>query len=205
MPDVKELLVILASYGLGCFTTAYYLIHLRLGDDIRRYGSGNAGARNAGRVLGAWGFGLALLGDVAKGALAMGLAHYFELGPAGLVLAMIAVVVGHIWPVQLRFRGGKGLAAALGAMLVFDLRLMLGLLVVCGLLLLLLRQATPSALVTVALAPAAAWGLSRPWPTVAGIAFLALLILWAHRSNIRATLNNWRKPPTGGTSSVEKG
>ncbi len=71
MPIGKELLVILASYGLGCFCAAYYLTYFRLGDDIRKHGSGNVGARNAGRLLGPAGFAVALLGDMAKGAAAV--------------------------------------------------------------------------------------------------------------------------------------
>ncbi len=65
----KGIGVVLGSYVLGCFTTGYYLVRWRTGQDLRGLGSGSVGAKNAGRVLGAMGFLLTLTGDLAKGAL----------------------------------------------------------------------------------------------------------------------------------------
>src|SRR5579859_7966679 len=108
--------ILAASYLLGCFTSGYYFVRWRLGQDIRDSGSGNVGARNVGRLLGAPGFLATTAADVAKGMLAVWLAleftHDFRL--AGL--AMLTVVLGHIWPVQLGFRGGKGVATSIGAL-----------------------------------------------------------------------------------------
>src|SRR6266850_5250974 len=116
----KELTLILACYCLGCFTAGYYWVRWRTGHDIRQQGSGSAGARNVGRTLGPSGFIVTFLLDVGKGALAASLALHFGLSPSAVVAALVAVVVGHNWPMQLRFHGGKGIAVSLGALLAYD-------------------------------------------------------------------------------------
>src|SRR5213082_212511 len=120
VPYAKETLVMLLGYALGCFTSGYYLVRWRTGDDIRWLGSGSVGATNVGRVLGRPGFFLTVLCDFFKGLFAVWLARYFQLNPTGTVLAMVAVAIGHIWPAQLWFHGGKGVATSLGALLMFD-------------------------------------------------------------------------------------
>src|SRR5262245_16428862 len=114
------MIAILLCYALGCLTTGYYLVWLRTGVDIRTLGSRSLGARNVGRALGATGFFMTLLGDIGKGVVAILLARYIGLAEAALPLALLAVVAGHIWPVQLGFQGGKGLATAAGALLIYD-------------------------------------------------------------------------------------
>jgi acyl phosphate:glycerol-3-phosphate acyltransferase len=111
------------AYLLGCCTTGYYLVRWRTGQDIRESGSGSVGARNVSRILGATGFVLTVLGDFAKGAIAVWAARHFAADQRLVALAMLAVVAGHIWPAQLRLRGGKGMATSLGALCVFDFHL----------------------------------------------------------------------------------
>src|SRR5438876_12400826 len=108
VPYAKETLVMLLGYALGCFTSGYYLVRWRTGDDIRWLGSGSVGATNVGRVLGRPGFFLTVLCDFFKGVFAVWLARYFQLNPTGTVLTMVAVAIGHIWPAQLWFHGGRG-------------------------------------------------------------------------------------------------
>ena len=102
----------LGAYLLGCLATGYYLVRARTGRDIREIDSGSTGARNVGRVLGKTGFGLTVLGDFGKGALAVWGARHWTHDHQLAALAMLAVVAGHIWPAQLRFRGGKGVATS---------------------------------------------------------------------------------------------
>jgi glycerol-3-phosphate acyltransferase PlsY len=187
------IMVILVSYGLGCLNSGYYLVRWRRGQDIRRYGSGNSGARNAGRILGRGGFAITFVGDMLKGALAVGLALWFKLNEVGLVLALLAVVVGHIWPVQLGWRGGKGVATALGAVLVFDPVLTFLLIGLFGLIWLGSRRFTLSGLVVVAAAPVVAAALGRPWLNVSGLMLAVLLILGAHGQNIRSLAGQFLK------------
>jgi glycerol-3-phosphate acyltransferase PlsY len=105
---------------MGCFSTAYYFVRLLTGQDVRTTGSGNAGARNAGRILGRQWFVIILLIDIAKGVLAVSLARLVGVGAITTTLAAAAVVAGHIWPAQLRFRGGMGIASSIGAMLIYN-------------------------------------------------------------------------------------
>src|SRR5580698_8498322 len=96
------------AYLIGCFTTGYYLVRAWTGKDIRETGSGSSGARNVGRVLGKQGFFFTVLGDFAKGALAVWLTREWTNDELCAALAVVAVVAGHLWPVQLKFHGGKG-------------------------------------------------------------------------------------------------
>ena len=116
---------VLGAYLLGCFAIGYYLVRARTGKDIREIESGSTGARNVGRVLGKPGFVLTAFGDVGKGALAVWSAQEWTNNNHLAALALLAVVAGHLWPAQLRFRGGKGVATSFGALLMFDYRVAL--------------------------------------------------------------------------------
>ena len=190
--------VALASYALGCIVGAYYLVRWRTGHDLRSLGSGNAGARNAGRVMGRAAFAGALLIDAGKGAIATGLGLQLEPQPLATVLAMVFVVVGHVWPIQLRFRGGKGAATALGIMVVFDPAATAMLLVAMALILLITRQFTISGLIAIASTPFVAAWRGHSALEVGAFAVMAALILYAHRSNLRELRSRIdRLSPTG--------
>lgn len=178
--------LLLVAYALGCLNTGYYLVRWRTGQDLRTLGSGNAGARNAGRILGKWGFVLVFLGDALKGALALGLARWLGVPAWGESAALIAVVAGHLWPLQLGGKGGKGVSTAMGGVLVLNPWLGLGAILAALLLLAVLRRFMLSGLVAFAMAPLIAWGLGMMPVHVAGVACLALLLLYAHRANFAA-------------------
>jgi glycerol-3-phosphate acyltransferase PlsY len=120
---VQATVCAIGAYALGCFATGYYLVRAVKGQDIRNFDSGSVGARNVGRFLGRMGFLLTVLGDLSKGVLAVWAAHRFTGDNLLAALALLCVVTGHIWPVQLRFHGGKGVATSLGALLVYDYHL----------------------------------------------------------------------------------
>jgi glycerol-3-phosphate acyltransferase PlsY len=125
------------------------------------------------------------LADFAKGAVAVGAAQYFGLRPLGVIMAMHAVVIGHIWPLQLGFQGGKGIATGIGALVVFDYKLALVLLSLFGFSFPLLRRFTLSGLMVVAASPLVAGVLGNSYMEVAGLSVLVVIILIAHRTNIR--------------------
>jgi glycerol-3-phosphate acyltransferase PlsY len=109
-----EFAVILIGYLLGSFPTAYVAGYWVRGFDIRRQGGGNMGALNVARELNpAWGLAV-LLVDAAKGAGAVLIAGSLEVTQIWVYLAGFASIVGHCWPVFLKFRGGKGAATAIG-------------------------------------------------------------------------------------------
>ncbi len=184
MPYAKEILVIFGSYALGCFNTGYYLVRLRTGKDIRGLSSRNTGARNVGRVMGKLGSVFTFLGDAGKGAVVVLVASYFELETWAIVLAIIAVVAGHIWPIQLNLRGGKGIATSLGALAVFDWQLVSVLIAVIGLAFALIRRLTPSGLIAVLLTPVASFALGQPSIVVLEVCVLTAIVLIAHRTDI---------------------
>jgi glycerol-3-phosphate acyltransferase PlsY len=174
----------LGAYLLGCFATGYYLVRARTGLDIRKVQSGTVGARNAGRVLGRIGFGVTLLGDFSKGALAVWIAREWTGDNHLALLALLAVVFGHIWPVQLRFHGGKGVATSLGALLIFDYRTALAFPVLFLIGFALVRKPLLPAMFAFACLPMAAWFFGCSNFSVAMLALLTVVILFAHRKNL---------------------
>lgn len=186
---VPAFLVCFGAYLLGCVATGYYLVQFVAHRDIRDGGSGNVGARNVGRLLGAWGFTTVLLCDFGKGALAVWLARRFIGSPEPALLTLLAVTAGHIWPVQLKFRGGKGVSTSLGALLVFDWRIALTFAAFASLSALILRKFTLAGLAAFAALPLMAMAWRNDPATIAGLLILALLVLWAHRKNMEAVLH----------------
>lgn len=184
------LLILPLSYLLGCFTTGYYLVRLLTGQDIRVLSSGNVGSRNVGRLLGTKGFILTFLGDAGKGMLAVWLTHRLGGGQLLATAAVIAVTAGHIWPVQLQFRGGKGFATFIGGMILLDLRLLLLGTALAALLYPLLRRTSQCGLLALACTPLllAIMKLRTDTPLLTPVfplyILLVLLVLYAHRENI---------------------
>lgn len=176
--------VALGAYLLGCFTAGYYLVRLRTGEDIRESGSGSVGARNVARVLGKSGFFLTVLFDFGKGALAVWGAGHFTRDPHTIALAMLAVVAGHVWPVQLGFRGGKGMATSLGAVLVFNPHLAFAFAMTFLVLFFLTWRTVVPALVALAALPVVAVYLGYDPLTAVLLSVMAGAVLVAHRKNL---------------------
>jgi glycerol-3-phosphate acyltransferase PlsY len=183
--------VCLAAYLLGCFTTGYYLVRWRTGQDIRDLGSGSVGGRNVGRLLGWKGFLATVMGDFAKGALAVWAARCFTTDNGLVVLAVPAVVAGHVWPAQLRFRGGKGMATSVGALMVYDYRLALVFVLLFATASVALRKTVLPSLFAMVCLPLAAMYLGRGPAVVLGVSVLAGLVLLAHRGNLATELSHF--------------
>jgi glycerol-3-phosphate acyltransferase PlsY len=199
---MTTLLVTAASYLLGCWVTAYYWFRLATGGDIREHGSGNAGARNIGRELGQVAFCVTFLCDLLKGMAAVGLARRLGLGEEGMTLAALAVVAGHIWPVQLGFRGGKGVAAGMGALAAFDPALPISSLCAFGIAAWASKHCTLSGLAAIFFLPLIALGLGRSGIEILGLALLTVVILFAHRKNLYEIGKLYKvKPPGGGPAA----
>jgi glycerol-3-phosphate acyltransferase PlsY len=175
---------VVVAYCLGCFATGYYLVRARTGRDIREIESGSTGARNVGRVLGKSGFVLTMLGDFGKGALAVWAAREWTNNQHLAALAVLAVVAGQIWPAQLRFRGGKGVAASFGALLVFDYRMALTIVVLFLAGLVVMRKTVFPAMFAFICLPLASLWFNRDGLTASLAAVLSAMILFAHRRNI---------------------
>lgn len=177
-------LTIAGAYVMGCFATGYYLVRALRGQDIRTLESGNVGARNVGRVLGRSGFLVTTLGDALKGALAIWAARAFFLDERITLMALLAVVAGHIWPAQLRCRGGKGVATSLGALAVYDWHLLVAYAIIFGAGWLLARRTVLPGVFAFVCLPGADYWLHRDNFCVVLLASLAAVILFAHRKNL---------------------
>jgi glycerol-3-phosphate acyltransferase PlsY len=176
---------LIASYLAGCVCFGYYLVRYRTGKDVREYGSGNPGARNVGRLLGPGGFFLTLLGDAGKGAAAVWLALFLGLSAGWVMIAIVAVIAGHLWPLQMQFRGGKGFATAIGAFLVFDYQLAFMVAGVAVIAMVILRHTTLGGLAAMVLAPIVIYLTGYPTEVILGATAISALVLFGHRHNLR--------------------
>ena len=122
--------------------------------------------------------------DLGKGAAAVGLARVAIAGEWVPAIALLAVVAGHIWPIQLRFRGGKGVATALGGLLVYDPVLLLCMLMLFTVLIVFLRRVARSGVIACLLTPFLFILLKTAPLRMAALSVLAALIIVAHRKNI---------------------
>ncbi|ALJ12787.1 glycerol-3-phosphate 1-O-acyltransferase PlsY [Sphingopyxis macrogoltabida] len=190
-------LLIALGYLLGSIPFGVILTRLFGAGDLRQIGSGNIGATNVLRT-GRKGLAAAtLILDGAKGAVAVLLARQFvpELAEPGAMLAGAAAMIGHCYPVWLKFRGGKGVATLLG--LSFALAWPIGLVFAAVWLgtVLLLRISSLGGMVGAVSAPVAALAFGYPAYAL-GLAGLAVIVLWRHRENI-ARLRAGTEPRVG--------
>jgi glycerol-3-phosphate acyltransferase PlsY len=190
--------VLMGGYVVGCLATGYYLVRMKLHMDIRELGSGSVGARNAGRIMGAPGFLFTMAGDFIKGAAVTWAARYYWDDPRLTGLAMLAVVFGHIFPLQLGFRGGKGVVTSFGALAIYDFRLALAFGALTALFS-LFGRVTPAGLIAYAILPLAAKMLEREPFEITIIAILAGMILFAHRKNLIEEFTHPAGPPDAHT------
>jgi glycerol-3-phosphate acyltransferase PlsY len=192
---IASLIIVAAAYLLGSIPTGYLLVRFFRKQDIRTVGSGNIGATNVIRS-GGWGLGAAtFLLDVLKGSAAVFLVGDqlgFLLVPSAPVrnmqaLAALCAVLGHIFPVWLRFRGGKGVATGFGVFLVAAPLAALAALAVFGLVLLLTRYVSLASIVGAASFPIFAWFTVQGERSAFFIAVqiaVALVIIAKHTPNI---------------------
>jgi len=181
------LLTLLAAYLLGSLSAAVLLSRAFGLPDPRSYGSGNPGATNVLRTGNKKIAALTLLGDGIKGALAvwfaMAMGTQFSTQSWLPALAGLAAFVGHLWPVFFGFKGGKGVATALGVLLALNPLLGLATLLTWLAIFALTRISSLSALVASAAAPFFAAGLDEPG--LGALVILVILIFWRHRTNIQ--------------------
>ena len=197
-------IAVIGGYLLG--SIPFGLIATRLGGagDIRKIGSGNIGATNVLRSGRKDLAAITLLGDGGKGAVAVGLAHLLSHGnPAVVALAGGAAFAGHIFPVWLKFNGGKGVATFYGVLLAAAWPV--GLLAAATWLAMaaLFRISSLAALTAAALAAPFALATDRPYPILGLCLFMAVLIYIRHKDNI-ARLLKGQEPKIGKKKTAEE-
>jgi glycerol-3-phosphate acyltransferase PlsY len=185
---MMTLVYVIAAYLVGSISFA--LVSSKLFDlpDPRSYGSGNPGATNVLRSGKKAAAALTLFGDAAKGWLAVFVAIQFALTEVQIALVVLAVFLGHIFPVFLKFKGGKGVATALGVLLALNVWLGLSALVTWLFMALLFRYSSLAALTAAAGAPFFAFLLGLPQEWVLATCAMLLLLIWRHKKNIQNLL-----------------
>jgi glycerol-3-phosphate acyltransferase PlsY len=181
---ISEILLVAFAYLLGSVPTGYLLGYLS-GVDVRKAGSGNVGATNVARVAGKKLGVFTLIGDAAKGFVPVYLAQRIGFDPTFVGLAALAAFLGHLYPIFLKFSGGKGVATALGALLALAPAATGVLLLVFLAVALASRIVSLASIVAAAAAPVAVWLLGYPPAVIAVAVAMALLIIWRHEKNIQ--------------------
>jgi acyl phosphate:glycerol-3-phosphate acyltransferase len=198
-------IVAVVAYLLGSIPFGYLLVKVFRGEDIRLTGSGNIGATNVARS-GAKGLGaVTLLLDTLKGALAVGLAWLLATSPYNpcddpvthlaipcvpalhlMATAALFAVAGHIFPVWLKFKGGKGVATALGVFVLLFPKAIPVSLAIFILVVALTRYVSLGSILATISFPVAAWFLYHPdWISLLPVVIVGALIIGKHHANIR--------------------
>lgn len=183
-----SVLLVIFSYLLGSISFSYFISKRIKGVDIRKVGSGNAGATNISRVLGLKFALLVLFLDALKGFVVALLASYLTTNTPLFLLCCGAVIIGHNWPVFFGFKGGRGVATTLGVFLVIapihTLIVLSFLIIIIG----LTRYVSLGSIIGAISAPVVLLLLRYPLPYfIFGMA-VCLLLLWRHAPNIKRLL-----------------
>ncbi len=185
---MNSLLFAIAAYLLGSVSFAIVVSKLFRLDDPRTFGSGNPGATNVLRTGNKKAAALTLLGDCVKGWIPVALAVHFSeslgLGAAGVALVSVAVFAGHLWPVFFRFKGGKGVATALGVLLGLNPLLGLATLTTWGVVAYAFRYSSLAALASAMFAPFYYTLLFGIDAIGLAVLIMSALLLWRHQKNI---------------------
>lgn len=180
---VTGIIVIIIGYLLGSINAAYIVTRLVKGEDIRKLGGGNAGGRNVFRSVGFWAAVPVVIWDLGKGVGSVAIAYWLLDVPVYnvnvyVLLTAIAVITGHMWSIYLKFTGGNGLAAAIGALAMiipWSLLIVFG---IMGVLSLLTKNPVLSLNIALLSLPVSSWFLEKEWLLVFfSITIIVIMIL----------------------------
>jgi glycerol-3-phosphate acyltransferase PlsY len=181
------IILIACAYLLGSVPSGYLLGKLA-GTDVRRVGSGNIGATNVARALGMVRGVLTLVADAAKGYLPVYLALRFGFSEFVVASTAIAAFLGHLYPLFLKFHGGKGVATTLGALLAVAPTAALALVLVFAGVVFVCRIVSLGAIAAAIAAPLILWLFYQPPVIVTMGIFLGAMVILRHHGNIRRLL-----------------
>lgn len=175
------------AYFWGSICFAYYITKIFSGKDLKKYGSGNLGATNAGRVLGEKGFIIVFILDFIKGGVPIWIAENYNLNSLYILFIGMSVIVGHIWPVQLKFKGGKGISTFLGVLILYDYRILIVLIILFIPIYIIKRKFTVSGLIAIAFIPLATLLLKKGVLDFLCMSTIVSMIFFAHRNNLKGS------------------
>jgi len=179
-------LAVLIAYLIGSIPFGLLIVRMMTGKDVRESGSGNIGATNVLRTTGRAAGILTLILDIAKAFLAVWLADRLTGGSIFWTsFAALAVLLGHAFPVWLKFKGGKAVATFVGAFAYLTPVPLLAVLLIFILLVVWTRYLSLGSIIAAGLFPLGCWMILHPeWPVLAAAIGAAVLVIWRHRSNI---------------------
>lgn len=185
---ITPTLLILSAYLIGSISSAILVCRLMGLPDPRTQGSNNPGATNVLRIGGKKAAAITLLGDSLKGLLPMLAGHLLGVGPWTLAGIGLAAFLGHLYPVFFGFKGGKGVATALGVQ--FGLYWPIGLCTAAVWVIVarVLRISSLAGMISMTLAPAFVWMFWNDPALIAMQISITALLIWRHRANIRNLL-----------------
>ncbi|HXW18244.1 MAG TPA: glycerol-3-phosphate 1-O-acyltransferase PlsY [Candidatus Acidoferrales bacterium] len=188
-------LIPVIAYALGSIPFGLLIVKATKGSDVRKSGSGNIGAANVSRVGGLGAGALTLLLDAAKGYLAVWLAARWSGGSVRwLAVAAVCAVLGHMFSVWLKFRGGKGVATSFGAFIPICGKAVIAAAVLWLVVVIFWRYVSLGSIAAAAAMPILVYLLYAPGHAPAsilsaGTMFIALMVIWKHRENIQRLMN----------------
>ncbi len=179
-----EWILVILAYLLGSISAAILVCRLMGAGDPREGGSGNPGATNVLRLAGKKAAGLTLVGDCLKGWLPLFIAGFFTSDSLLLACVGLAAFLGHLYPLFFGFRGGKGVATALGVFAGFGWAVALAVMASWFVMAKLFKLSSLAALVSAALAPLYIWLLVGDQNFLIASLIISVLLTWRHRGNI---------------------
>ena len=182
---MTPLLCALGGYLAGSIPFAIIVSKLMSLPDPRTYGSKNIGATNVLRSGNRIAALMTLVGDLAKGWIAVMVARYLQLPQELVALVGVAAFLGHVFPVWLKFNGGKGVATAGAVLIAYDWRLGLAVVVVWLTIAVVSRYSSLAAISAALFAPAAAWFLLGAGPYLVATVVMSIVLIARHHQNIR--------------------
>ena len=183
---MKMTMLVLISYLIGCFPSAYFLGKMYKNIDIRNHGSGNSGSTNALRVMGTK-FGILTLAlDVVKGIVAVLIGRAI-LGDQGALISGVLVVIGHNFPIFLKFKGGKGVATSIGVLMILTWQTALTVVIIGVITIIITRYVSLGSILGGISAPITAVLVMTTIdkPLFVTVVILASLLIVRHKDNIK--------------------
>ena len=181
---LQIILILTLAYLIGSIPFSLIIARFFKGIDIRNHGSGNIGATNVLRTVGKKEAALALIADILKGVLPV-LFTVFALEEVWIAATAVFVVLGHVFPIFAGFKGGKGVATSLGALIVIIPAGVIVSLIVWFLVLIVFRYASLASISAAIALPAICWGLTTPLAFTAAASINAVIIILKHTGNIK--------------------
>jgi glycerol-3-phosphate acyltransferase PlsY len=186
-----RIVAVILGYFIGCINFAYLIGHFKEHIDIREYGSKNSGTTNAIRVMGWKLGGLTFVGDLLKSVVAYYIMYQWAGQSATVAIyAGLGVILGHNWPVFLKFKGGKGIASTLGLIYAVDFRAGIMMMLIMALIIFLTKYVSVGSLFMAVFMPVLFYVFQAINIEIFMVSLiLMLLAIYQHRANIRRLIN----------------